>query len=344
MPKDAVDTRKLKDSVAEYLKKSKLDKAAELLEELADAEPKDVQHRLRLGDCYRRLGETVKSILNYDIAARQFADDGHLIKAIAAVKVILEIDPDNKDAQRQLAQMNERRLGKTDAEPVSRGAEPSEAKASGAAKIVEPIELPEETEVTEPVAKAPTRGAQRGAMADRIQIELEPDDGTPLELEGVPKLTSSVTEPILAASSPELERTEKTGREPIQDLPDDAILDPEPLPPPPAAAPKPLRPAPATAPETLPPAAAAAPEPFPPAPAARSARPRIPKDAILDPEPLRPASALASPPSPSAKPRATAEEDESLDALGSLADLLAPEAEEEIELLSISTDPPPRKQ
>ena len=53
---------------------------------------------------------------------------------------------------------------------------------------------------------------------------------------------------------------------------------------------------------------------------------------------------MASPPSPSAKPRATAEEDESLDALGSLADLLAPEAEEEIELLSISTDPPPRKQ
>ena len=61
MAKEAVDTRKLKDSVAEYLKKSKFDKAAELLEELAEAEPEDVQHQLRLGDCYRRLGEAVKS-------------------------------------------------------------------------------------------------------------------------------------------------------------------------------------------------------------------------------------------------------------------------------------------
>src|SRR5713101_4411037 len=101
----SVDARKLKDSAAGYLKKSKFEKAAEVLEQLVQAEPKDMQHRFRLGDCYR-------SIAQYDAAGRYYADQGQLIKAIAAVKVTLEIDPRNAEAQKQLAEMNERRLGK----------------------------------------------------------------------------------------------------------------------------------------------------------------------------------------------------------------------------------------
>src|SRR3954467_14588607 len=112
MARDAVDARKLKDAAAEYLKKSKFEKAAEVLEQLVQAEPKDMQHRLRLGDCYRKLEQSQKSIAQYDAAGRYYADQGQLIKAIAAVKVILEIDPRNAEAQKQLADMNERRLGK----------------------------------------------------------------------------------------------------------------------------------------------------------------------------------------------------------------------------------------
>src|SRR5712671_5322586 len=108
----SVDARKLKDAAAEYLKKSKFEKAAEVLEQLVQAEPKDIQHRLRLGDCYRKLGDPQKSIAQYEAAGRHYADLGQLIKAIAAVKVILEIDPRNGEAQKQLAAMNERRLGK----------------------------------------------------------------------------------------------------------------------------------------------------------------------------------------------------------------------------------------
>jgi CRP-like cAMP-binding protein/tetratricopeptide (TPR) repeat protein len=278
MAKDSVDARKLKDSVAEYLKKSKFDKAAELLEQLAVAEPADMQHRLRLGDCYRRLGEAVRSILNYDIAARHFVSDGQLIKAIAAVKVILEIDPDNREAQKQLAEMNQRRKGKPDTGPVARGDEPAERQVPAAAKTVEPIELPEEPETTEPVPRAPSRGAQRGAMADRIQIELGPDDGAPMELEDVPKLTNIGTERILvsAVSASQEEHAPKTDRQAIRDLPDDAILPP-----------------------TGPVAIADEPDD---------------------------ADELAE------------------DAARSIADLLAPESEEEIELISISTDQPPKKE
>src|SRR5712664_4542480 len=108
----SADSRKLKDSAAEYLKKSKFEKAAEVLEQLVQAEPKDMQHRFRLGDCYRKLDQPQKSIAQYDAAGRYYAEQGQLIKAIAAVKVILEIDPRNADAQKQLAEMNERRLGK----------------------------------------------------------------------------------------------------------------------------------------------------------------------------------------------------------------------------------------
>src|SRR5439155_2450089 len=181
MARDAAETRELKDSVAEYLKKSKFDKAAELLEELAAAEPKDMQHRLRLGDCYRRLGDPQKSVAQYEAAARHFAEEGQLIKAIAAVKIVLEIDPRNSAAQKQLAGMNrQRRLGKTSPDLTSRAersAAAPQARGASVAEAIEAIELADEppapaasgTVVTDKLPPAPSRGAQRGAMADRIQ-------------------------------------------------------------------------------------------------------------------------------------------------------------------------------
>jgi len=113
-----VDTRKLKDQASELLGKSKYDKAAEVLEQLARLEPKDMQHRLKLGDTYRRLGIEEKAILAYQVAGRQFADEGQLIKAIAAFKVILQIDPKNETAQQDLAQMNSRRFARPTLESV----------------------------------------------------------------------------------------------------------------------------------------------------------------------------------------------------------------------------------
>src|SRR5438132_6210097 len=216
MAKDALDARKLKDSVAEYLKKSKFEKAAEVLEQLVKMEPKEMQHRLRLGDCYRRLEEVGKSIGEYEAAARFFADQGQLIKGIAAVKIILEIDPDNEDAQEQLAEMNDARLGArvTKAAPgvvtpkslspvaPSTGAieleedEPA-ARSLGAAirRHVEPIELEDdepERPLTEKVPPARTRGAQRGAMADKAQPQIglepvEPEEDEALELDDAPR-------------------------------------------------------------------------------------------------------------------------------------------------------------
>src|SRR5438105_13676373 len=107
-----VDIRKLKDDVAEHLKKSRWDKAAEVQEQLVAAEPKDMAQRIKLGDTYRRLDLRDKAIASYEQAAKFFADEGQLIKAIGAVKMILGVDPRNAPAQKQLAEMNERRMGK----------------------------------------------------------------------------------------------------------------------------------------------------------------------------------------------------------------------------------------
>ncbi len=238
MAKDSVDARKLKDSAAEHLKKSKFEKAAEVLEQLAQAEPKDMQHRLRLGDCYRKLEQPQKSIAQYDAAGRYYADQGQLIKAIAAVKVILEIDPRNAEAQKQLAEMNQRRLGKVTQQSAGLAGGkraaigrigPAKAALAVGASPAEAIELPEEPQITKRVPPAPTRGAQRGAMADRIGIEAAADDGDALELDDSPKnFSPGYAEGALIPPPPEAHSGSPTGRAEIEDLPDDAILEAEP--------------------------------------------------------------------------------------------------------------------
>src|SRR3989442_1166133 len=110
--KPQVDIRKLKDEVAEHLKKSRWEKAAEVLAELAAAEPKDMTLRLKLGDTYRKMDQPQMAIEAYRHAAKFFGDEGQLIKAIGAAKIILEIDPRNAEALKQLGDMNKRRIGK----------------------------------------------------------------------------------------------------------------------------------------------------------------------------------------------------------------------------------------
>jgi len=231
----SVDVRKLKDSAAELFKRSKFEKAAEVLEQLAQAEPKDMQHRLKLGDCYRKLEQPQKSIAQYDAAGRYYADQGQLIKAIAAVKVVLEIDPRNADAQKQLAQMNERRLGKVTPENaglagVKRAAvgriAAVKAVPEGDTDPIEATELPEEPQITKRVAPAATRGAQRGAMADRIQTDGAADHGEALELDESPKnFSPGYSEDALITPPPEAHSGSPAGHLEIHELPDDAILD-----------------------------------------------------------------------------------------------------------------------
>ncbi|MFL5439371.1 MAG: cyclic nucleotide-binding domain-containing protein [Myxococcales bacterium] len=226
MAKDVVDTRKLKDSAAELLKKGKLEKAVEVLEQLARHEPKDTSHRLRLGDAYRRIGDSAKAISWYQTAAKIFSEQDQLLKAIGAFKVILEIDPRNDEAQRELAHMNDRRFARPSLETAGLAAP---QKPAAPAPPAAGIDLPPETgpviaermenrsapqhPITERI-RARNRGAQRGGgSTDRAVSSFSPDDldvglvGAAPAVSSTPSERSAVVAPPPPGSppSPDLE-------------------------------------------------------------------------------------------------------------------------------------------
>src|SRR5260370_10558584 len=167
--KPQIDVRKLKDEVAEFLKKSKWDKAADVLEQLIAAEPKDMSHRLKLGDTYRRTERIEKAIVSYQNAARFFSDEGQMIKAIGAVKIILEIDPRKDDAQKQLKEMNDRRFSKVTFESSGLKAK---AGIGAGARATSAIELEEAASAADAV----------GGALHEPELALG-DDDEPLELD-----------------------------------------------------------------------------------------------------------------------------------------------------------------
>src|SRR4051812_1713709 len=239
--KPQVDVRKLKDEVADHLKKSRFEKAAGVLEQLIAAEPKDMSHRLKLGDTWRRAGDGQRAIAAYQHAASFFADEGQLIKAIGAVKLVLEIDPRNPQAQRQLGEMNERRMGKVTLEgaglaekgvPKSRQVAAIEldgpAPARAAPAAMDPADKDEPLELDD------RRGASKAAGA----IELPaPDFGAELELDNNPARAAAITARIpgsrgrgkatLDPAPAERELELDLPSQPAERLPDDAILTPQ---------------------------------------------------------------------------------------------------------------------
>jgi CRP-like cAMP-binding protein len=202
--KPQVDLRALKDEVADHLKKSRWDKAAEVLEDLVATEPKDMAQRLKLGETYRKLGQPQKAIESYQHAAKFFADQGQLIKAIGAVKIVLEIDPRNPQALKQLAEMNERRKGS--AVPLAKVS----VKSRPAAAIPRPAP-----------ARPKPPPQQPGVTNDPRAIELPPDDEGTLELDDGRSIKTERPAP------PAAERISASAVE----LPEDLDLDPAVAPP-----------------------------------------------------------------------------------------------------------------
>jgi cAMP-dependent protein kinase regulator len=105
------DLRKLKDKAAELAAKGKVEKAASVLREIVEADPKDLASRQKLAEVLRRAGEIAEAIEEYKQVADRFARDGLLIKAIAICKTILELDPQHDETQQALAKLPSGRPG-----------------------------------------------------------------------------------------------------------------------------------------------------------------------------------------------------------------------------------------
>ncbi len=106
-----MDVRQLKEKASQLFTKGKFAKAAEAYEEFCAADRKDHQSRLRCGDAWSKAGKKDKAIIAYSMAAEGFARDGFLPRAIAASKLVLELDPSHKGVQKMLADLYAQKSG-----------------------------------------------------------------------------------------------------------------------------------------------------------------------------------------------------------------------------------------
>jgi CRP-like cAMP-binding protein len=100
-----MELEKLKSKAAEAFAKGKFERAAELYRQYCQGEPRDLQARIRMGDAWARTGERAKAIAAYQGAAEGFARDGFFPRAIAAGKLVLELDSTHEGVQQVLADL-----------------------------------------------------------------------------------------------------------------------------------------------------------------------------------------------------------------------------------------------
>lgn len=332
-----MELRKLRDKATEAFAKGRFSKAAEFYEDYCRAEPKDYQARLRMGDAWAKAGQKDRAISAYQLAATGFAREGFLPRAIAASKLILELDPAHKGVQQMLADLYARKSAGGTAAP-QRPTRPSrqvelptftEHMATSMGPSVAPLELPEEDEAPPAPAPAPAPAmaspqkaiipppppadvpAVTGSAAEAQPEEEEiavvqgvPLTPLPLAPSAVAAIAAQAQPPLAAHPKPAPAVAEPVARAAQVSAPAAAM---PPAPPPPMRAPAPA-PADATPASPVPPPAAAAPAPqVQPPPSASAAPPGLaPRGAA--PRPPAATTAAAEPPrqAPPAKPSETA--------------------------------------
>ncbi|MBZ4334507.1 cyclic nucleotide-binding domain-containing protein [Corallococcus sp. AS-1-12] len=178
-----MESRALKDKATEAFGKGRFAKAAELYEDYCQAEPKDHQSRLRMGDAWAKAGQRGRAVSAYQSAAEGFAKEGFLPRAIAASKLILELDPSHQGVQQMLADLYARR-----GTPATSRAKPKDT-ASTPASLVTQREPP--PEATHPVPPEPLEAS--GAPVD-LSDSLPPE----LALSSAPAPIADDTEVVLS--------------------------------------------------------------------------------------------------------------------------------------------------
>jgi CRP-like cAMP-binding protein len=111
-----------------------------------------VNIRLKLGDLYAKIGDKKAAISEYTTAAIYYANDGHLVKAIAVNKIIVRLDPSRQEALDRLSELYFQR-GIT-ADPLVQKYRESKQQQEGQEAVEEfqaeqvevPVIKPEETE------------------------------------------------------------------------------------------------------------------------------------------------------------------------------------------------------
>jgi CRP-like cAMP-binding protein len=107
-----MDARALNDKATALFTQGKFAKAAEAWASCCEADPRDLRARLRLGDARMKAGQRDEAVSAYVWAMEGFAKEGFLPRAIAAAKLVLEVDPGHPGVQRSLADLYARKSSK----------------------------------------------------------------------------------------------------------------------------------------------------------------------------------------------------------------------------------------
>ena len=103
--KDSQKGRDLKAKGDKAYAQQKWKKALAFYEDAAQHFSNDARLEQRMGDLFRRLKKDQQAIDQYKRAADLYSSDGFWAKAIAINKLIMEIDPDDHEVHRKLAEM-----------------------------------------------------------------------------------------------------------------------------------------------------------------------------------------------------------------------------------------------
>lgn len=179
-----MDLRKQRDKASEAFTRGKFAKAGELYAEYCEKDPRDLQARLRMGDAWSKAGDRPKAIAAYKSAAEGFAREGFLPRAIAASKLILELDPAHVGVQQMLANLYARKStgpGTGRSTPAPEATAPIEPVRARHAPIELPDEEPAAIDLELPSVPEAAAATEVGSPA----LELEPGSSSelPPELE-----------------------------------------------------------------------------------------------------------------------------------------------------------------
>ncbi|MBW2734447.1 MAG: cyclic nucleotide-binding domain-containing protein [Deltaproteobacteria bacterium] len=104
---DAVE--KLRDRARKYLAAGKLEKAIDAYKFLNEHDSVNPRWSHKLGELHHRLSDNDAAVLNFERAAKLYAEQGFLLKGIALCRQILSLDSNHECSQAMLSELVERR-------------------------------------------------------------------------------------------------------------------------------------------------------------------------------------------------------------------------------------------
>jgi hypothetical protein len=169
-----MDARELKETAHQLHLKQKFAQSAEVYAELTAMLPSDPQVWLKHADACRRAQNLTQAVASYRRAARAFSAQGYMTRAMAVLRVALEVEPKNERARGELLRLQEYLRGTPSSTQPTQPQIPAVEPRGHQIKRISPYA----------VAFRPEAGVRWMLVHSRSPIELE---------EGVPRQTLSAT-------------------------------------------------------------------------------------------------------------------------------------------------------